>query len=152
MYNKCIMIGNLTRDPEIKAVGESHVCKFTIAMNHRTKDKEEVCFVDIVTWGKQAELVAKFFSKGKPILVEGRLKQDSWEKDGKQFTKHVINAEKVSFIGGKTNDDAPQAPMMNEPKRIYPSDRNALENQRYAPSNGQKNLESNNLDMDELPF
>ena len=149
MYNKCIMIGNLTRDPELKQVGETQLCKFTIAMNHRTKDKEEVCFIDAITWGKSAEFVSKYFTKGKSILVEGRLKQESWEKDGKQQTKHVISAEKVSFIGGAERSDAP---MMNETKRIFPSDRKAVESAKYEPVNGQRTLDSNKLDLDELPF
>ena len=115
MYNKCILIGNLTRDPELKSVGENKVCKFTIAINHRTKDKDDVCFLDVITWGKSAEFVAQYFKKGKSILVEGRIKQENWEKDGKQHSKHVLSAEKVSFIGS-AQPEATQAP------KQFPSD------------------------------
>ena len=118
------MIGHLTRDPETKQVGDSVLCKFTIAMNHRTTKGDDVCFVDVTVWGKQADFVSKYFSKGKEILVEGRLKTESWEKDGKQFSKNVIVGEKVSFVGksGDNRAEPPMnpisGPMMNETKRI----------------------------------
>lgn len=120
------MIGHLTRDPEMKQIGDAILCKFTIAMNHRTSKGDDVCFVDVTTWGKQAEFVNRFFTKGKPILVEGKLKQDNWEKDGKKYSKHSISADTVSFIG-KAGDNIPgkvdTEPMLNEEKRITPSDK-----------------------------
>lgn len=145
------MIGNLTRDPELKNVGSSNVCKFSMAMNHRSKDNPETCFLDVVAWGKQAEFVAKYFTKGKPILVEGRLKQESWEKDGKQVSKHVLLAEKISFIGSSQQDvPSESAPMFNEEKRIMPINRAQIE--RAFPSSPQKTIDGNLLDNEELPF
>ena len=146
MYNKCLFIGNLTRDPEIKPVGTSKVCKFGIAMNHRTKAKEEVCFVDIVAWDKTAEFVAQYFKKGNSILVEGRLKLETWEKDGKQNSKHIVIAEKISFIGGKSQET--DAPMINESKKVTSSVTAAA----FDQSPVQKAIGENNLDFDELPF
>ena len=84
-FNKVIIAGNLTRDPELRYTpGGLAIAKFGLAVNRRTKDqngeqKEEVTFVDVDALGKQAELVGQFFKKGRPILVEGRLKQDTWE-------------------------------------------------------------------------
>lgn len=103
MFNRCIFIGHLTHNPELKHVANNQMCRFSIAMNHKTKDKEEVCFVDVTVWGKQAEFVAQYFTKGKEILVEGRLRQENWEKDGKQFSKHTIAGEKISFVGSNSS-------------------------------------------------
>jgi single-strand DNA-binding protein len=152
-FNKIILIGNLTRDPELSAIPSGlQVCKFTLAVNHRTKDKEEVCFIDVAAWGKQAEFVAQYFRKGKPILVEGRLKLDTWVKDGKQMSKHNVIAEAVSFIG--TQDKQVAEPMVNESKRIAPLPYDIKQAQavQFTPPSGQKEIGNNNLDADELPF
>lgn len=152
MYNKCLMIGNLTRDPETKAVGSGNLCRFSIAMNHRSKDKPETCFLDVVAWGKQADFVAQYFRKGKAILVEGRLKQETWEKDGKQNSKHLLVAERVSFIGSSDNQttaDNENAPMFKEQKRISQPSVTAG---AFDRSPVQKAIGENNLDFEELPF
>lgn len=104
-YNRIIMIGNLTRDPEIKAVGAQSVCKLTIASNKQYKNKQtgilsqEVCFIDIEVWGAQAESCSKYLQKGKPVLVEGRLKLDTWkDQEGSTKSKHSILSEKIIFL------------------------------------------------------
>ena len=92
-FNKVILLGNLTRDPEIKALPSgSKVAVFSLAMNRKYKTqqgetKEEACFVDIEIFGKTAEICERYVHKGDMLLVEGRLKQDSWEKDGQKRTK-----------------------------------------------------------------
>ena len=84
-FNKVIVMGNLTRDPEMRVTPAGlAICKFTVAVNRKFKmqsgeEREEVTFIDVDAFGKQAEVIAKFFSKGKAILVEGRLKLDKWE-------------------------------------------------------------------------
>lgn len=109
--------GNLTRDPELTAAGESHVCKFSIAINRTWKDrngekKEEVTFVDCEAWGKTAELIGQYLTKGSECYVEGRLKLDAWEdkKTGEKRSKLKIIAEKVQFgrkpQGGGAGGDA----------------------------------------------
>lgn len=146
------MIGNLTRDPELKSFQGNQFCKFTIAMNHRSsKDNSETCFIDVTAWGKQAEFVIKYFKKGNPILVEGRLKLETWEKDGKQQSKHVIYAEKISFTGSYAKETIDE-PMINESKRIFPSDIKARVSAQYEIKNGQQEIGVNNLDESELPF
>ena len=89
--NKVMLIGNLTRDPEVRMMTSGRpVCNFGLAMNRSYKDsegnrKEEVTFVDIECFGPRAEAVARFFTKGRPIFVEGRLKLDQWEsKEGEK--------------------------------------------------------------------
>ena len=108
-FNKVILMGNLTRDPEMRMTpGGLAICRFSIATNRKFKDKdgserEEVSYFDVDSFGKQAEVVAKFFTKGKPILIEGRLKQDRWDdKTTKEKrTKVLIVLEGFSFVGGR---------------------------------------------------
>lgn len=105
-YNKVVMVGNLTRDPELKQVGAGNVCRMSLASNRQYKNRQtgavvqEVCYVDIVVWGPQADNCAQYLQKGKPVLVEGRLKFDSWkDTDGKMRSKHSIVADSVVFLG-----------------------------------------------------
>lgn len=107
-FNKVILIGHITRDPE--TVGQAGaVTKFGLAVNHkwRTKDgedREEVCFVDCAAFGKTGETIVKFFKKGKPILVEGRLRFETWESEGGKRSKHTISVESFGFVGGNKAD------------------------------------------------
>ncbi|HVU37964.1 MAG TPA: single-stranded DNA-binding protein [Opitutales bacterium] len=111
-FNKVILMGNLTRDPEMRVTpGGLAICKFTVAVNRKFKmqsgeEREEVAFIDVDTFGKQAETISKFFSKGKGILVEGRLKQDKWEdKNTKEKrSKLVVVMESFGFVGGGRGD------------------------------------------------
>ncbi len=106
-YNKVVMVGNLTRDPELKQVGAANVCRMSLASNRSYKNRQtgavvqEVCYVDIVVWGPQADNCAQYLQKGRPVLIEGRLKFDSWKDatDGKMRSKHSIMAENVVFLG-----------------------------------------------------
>jgi single-strand DNA-binding protein len=109
-YNKVILIGNLTRDPELRYTPSgSAVCDIGLAVNRRFlvagQEKEEACFIDIVVWAKQAESCGKYLQKGSPVLIEGHLKNDNWEdKDGKKKTRMRVVAERVQFLGGKRDD------------------------------------------------
>jgi len=106
-FNKVIMLGNLTRDPELRYTPSgSAVCEFGIATNrtYTTSDgqeREDTCFVDVSIWGRRGEVVSEYFSKGRPILIEGRLNYDTWETpDGRQ-SKHTIVAYNFEFVGGR---------------------------------------------------
>lgn len=113
-YNKTLLAGNLTKDPELKFTAKgSAIANFTIAHNRKWRtdageDKEEVSFIDCVAFGKTAENIAKFFKKGSAIFVEGRLKQESWDDKatGQKRSKLVVTVESFQFVGGK-RDDAP---------------------------------------------
>lgn len=109
-YNRIILQGNLTRDPELTFTAQNlAVCKFGMAVNKKLgKDKaDEVLFVDVVAFGKGGEVINQHFSKGKPILVEGRLKLEQWQaKDGTQRSKHVVVLDNFSFVGGKNDTPA----------------------------------------------
>ena len=108
-YNKVILMGNLTRDPEVRHTsGDRAVANFGIAVNRRYKTasgekREEVTFVDCEAWGYTGENIGKFFAKGMPILIEGRLKLDTWEdrKDGSKRSKLKVVVESFQFVDSK---------------------------------------------------
>ena len=107
-FNKVILMGNLTRDPELRVTaGGLSICKMSLATNrvYQTRDgerKEEVTYVDIDAFGKQAETISKYMSKGRSILVEGRLKLDSWETpQGDKRSKVGVVLENFQFTGGR---------------------------------------------------
>jgi len=111
-YNRVILLGNMTRDIEIRDAGASKVGNFGIAMNTRysTKGggvKEEVTFVDCEAWGRQAEAIQQYLGKGKPIHIEGRLKLDSWKtKEGDTRNKLKVVVESFCFVGAKSGSSA----------------------------------------------
>ena len=106
--NKILITGRLTAAPELKYLPSGMaVCDLRIASSRRYFDKkandskEETAFVDVTVWGKSGEFVNKYFEKGKAIFIEGRLKYDSWEKDGNKRSKLSIVAERASFAESK---------------------------------------------------
>jgi len=142
MLNKYMAIGNLTQDPSTKEVGEYSVTTFGLAINdvvYKNKEKtKQVTFLDIETWGRQAENCSKYLEKGKRVLIEGKIKMNSWEKDGKKFNKLFCVADRVTFMGS----DAPTeessgkaAPAKNDIKK-------------------QEEVETSDSDdtMDDIPF
>ncbi len=107
--NRVFLIGNLTRDPELRYTpAGAGVCEFAIGVNRSWTDKksgekrDEVAFIDIATWGRTAELCAEYLKKGRPVFVEGRLTQDRWEdaKTGQKRSRIRVTAERVQFLGG----------------------------------------------------
>ncbi len=106
-FNKVILIGNLTRDPELRVTANGNsICKLGLAVNraYMTKDgerREETTFVDIDAFGKQAEIISKYMRKGRPLMVEGRLKLDQWESDGQKRSKMGVVLETFQFLGGR---------------------------------------------------
>ena len=105
--NRVVLIGRLTKDPELKSVGSgSTLCKFSIA-NNRTyttggERREEVNFFNCTVWGKQAEILSQYARKGKQLAIEGRLQQRSWEgQDGKKMSAVDIVVENFQFLGSR---------------------------------------------------
>lgn len=105
-FNKVILMGNLTRDPETRQTpnGQS-VTNFSLAVNRTWKGQdgstqEQVSFIDCVAWGRQGEVIAQYMQKGRPILVEGRLDQRSWEQDGQKRSKIEVVVDNFNFVGG----------------------------------------------------
>ena len=105
-YNRIVMVGNLTRDPEYKQLPSGQaVCRLGLAVNRSFKSKQsgnaiqEVCYIDIDVWGAQAESCNQYLKKGRPVLVEGRLKYDTWQdQQGANRSKHSIVADRVVFL------------------------------------------------------
>ncbi|MDE0013313.1 MAG: single-stranded DNA-binding protein [Candidatus Poribacteria bacterium] len=112
-YNKVILMGNLTRDPEVKFLPNgTAVANFGLAVNESYTDRqtgeqrESVCFVDVEAWGRQAEVVGEYFTKGRPILVDGSLKYDSWEADdGTKRNRLRVRLQRFQFVGGRRDED-----------------------------------------------
>ena len=114
-FNRCILIGNLVADVELRYTqSQKAVCNFRIATNEKYKDEEKTEFHQILCWDKQAENCNKYLSKGRSVMVEGRLQTRSWEdKNGKKnFTTEII-AQTVQFLGGG-RDEKPEA-MVGQP-------------------------------------
>ena len=113
-YNKVILVGNLTRDPQLSYLpSQTPVVEIGLAVNRKWKgqdgqQKEETCFVDCRCYGKQAEILNQYMSKGRPILVDGRLNFSSWEtKDGQKRSKLRVVVENFQFLGGRGDEQAP---------------------------------------------
>lgn len=106
-------MGNLTRDPEVKFLPSgTPVANFGLAVNESYTDqqtgerRESACFVDIEAWGRQAEIVGEYFSKGRPILVEGSLRYDSWEaEDGTKRNRLKVRLQRFQFVGRRDDDE-----------------------------------------------
>ena len=109
MFNKVIMIGNLTKDPELHYTPQgTAVANMRIASTSKFRSgddmKEETLFIDIVIWGKQGESCSQYLSKGRSVLVEGRLQERTWESDGQKRSKFEVVAQNVRFLGSKDRD------------------------------------------------
>lgn len=103
--NKVFLIGNLTRNPELRYIPSgTAVCNFSMAINRTIllqsgEKREEVCFVRVVVWGKQAENVNQYLSKGSLVFVEGRLQYRAWEQEGQKRSTLEVRADRVQFLG-----------------------------------------------------
>ena len=115
-YNRVILVGNLTRDPKLSyTANNTPVCDFGLAINRKWRgqdetQREETCFVDCTIFGKQAETFNQYMSKGRPVLVEGRLQCQQWQaQDGSRRSKHVVIADRFQFLGGRGAEAAEPA-------------------------------------------
>ncbi len=118
-FNKVILIGNMTADPELKQTsGGTSVCSFSIAVNRRfakaDQGQQTVDFINIVAWGQQAEFVCRYFKKGHPILVCGRIQTRTWtdQQGSRRYSTDVV-AEEVSFVSSQNQSAASGAPAGN---------------------------------------
>lgn len=112
MYNRIILIGNLTKDPELRYTPQgTPVATFRIAVNARYKQgddmKDDTLFIDVVTFGKQAETCSQYLGKGRSVLVEGRLQERRWESEGQQRSKVEVIAQTVRFLSKKGSGEGP---------------------------------------------
>ena len=126
-YNRVIIVGNLTKDPDYKQLTSGQaICRLSIASNRQYKNKQtgamvqEVCYVDVDVWGAQAESCRQYLQKGRAILVEGRLKLDTWEDAGQKRSKHSIVADRVVFLSGPSSSDVMTSDMSDVEEKITP--------------------------------
>ncbi|MCK4651232.1 single-stranded DNA-binding protein [Candidatus Babeliales bacterium] len=170
-YNRVIMMGNLTRDPDHRqlASGQS-VCRLSLASNRQFKNRQtgtliqEVCFVDIDVWGVQGDSCAQYLKKGGGILVEGRLKFDSWQdNDGQKRSKHFIVADRVTFLPSSSSVQTGEFSQTlsnnvdNKSENVskdFSSNNNqeSLSQDGQKPSTGEINFKDKPPFEDDLPF
>jgi len=169
-YNKVLLIGNLTRDPELRYTpGGTPVCDFGLAVNRQWTSREgerndETCFVDCTAWSKQATVISEYMSKGRPLFVEGRLKLDSWETPDGRRSKLKVVVENFQFLG-KRGDDGGAGGAGGESRRDEQSDdrRGAPRGERPSSRQGgdetappepepAKGPEGFDVSDDEIPF
>lgn len=146
-YNRVVLVGNLTRDPEYKQlVSGQSVCRLGLATNRQFKNKQtgtmiqEVCYVDIDVWGPQAESCNQYLQKGRSVLIEGRLKFDTWEDpSGQTRSKHSIVADRVVFLSSAaalteeqdTSATIPATKPAHTPVQKKPEPESALEKELF---------------------
>ena len=104
--NQVTLIGNCTRDPELKVLQSGmSVCEVGIAVNEKYKSgnewKEDVCFIDITFFGRTAEIANEYLAKGEPVCIVGKLKLSQWEKDGQKRSKHSVVADKMQLLSSR---------------------------------------------------
>ena len=148
-FNKVLLLGNLTREPELRyTTGGMALCEFGLAMNRRfstnNQEREEVCFVDIVVWGKQAESCGRYLTKGAQAMIEGRLQLDQWQdkETGAKKSKLRVVAEMVQFLSksDKPGADSYEAegpgeepPQYQPPRQQYQAPPQQYQAPRQAP-------------------
>jgi single-strand DNA-binding protein len=152
--NKVMLIGNLTRDPELRVTPKgTAICTFSIAVNRKFKDdsggeREEVTYVDIEAWGKSGENISKYVTKGRPLFVEGRLRLDQWEdkttKEKRSRMKVVL--ENFQFLGGGRGEGGPGGGEGGEAPRSFAPRSNAGAAPRPSAPAPQENLD------EDVPF
>lgn len=147
--NQVILMGNLTRDPELRTTpsGQS-VCSFSLAVNRSWQgqdgsQQDAVDYFDITAWGKLGELVNQYLSKGRKCLVQGRLSQRSWEQDGQKRSKVEVVASDVTFLdggGGGAGGDGGSAP------------RSSASSNRKKDEPAVEEIDDKPIDLSEIPF
>ena len=151
-FNKVVLVGNLTRDPELKytpkgtAIGVIRLAVTRKYRNEAGETKEDTTFLDVEAFGRSAETIGQYMRKGSPILIEGRLRMDTWDdkQTGQKRSKLVVVAEGFQFLGGPRSGDgaapSPQAPAASRPAPPPPAEMSGGEAETAPP------------DDDDVPF
>ncbi len=151
-FNKVILLGNITRDPEVRYTPKgTAVTRITVAVNRRWRTetgelRDEATFVDVDAFGTQAEMLGKYLKKGNPILVEGRLRQHSWEdkQTNQKRSTLRVDLERFSFVG-PVNKDAVAEPVEEESAPVSPTT-------NHIPPPAQNNSGDVSQEDDDVPF
>lgn len=155
-FNKVILMGNLTRDPELRETPSgTKVSDLRLAVSEKYRNRqsgeltEVTCFVDVVVWERQAELCEQYLAKGRPVLVEGRLQLDEWKNDqGETRSKLKVRGDRITFLGSAPGREEDRKGDFGAPAR---------DNMPAAPDQGEKTPEPSAgedaaEDSDDLPF
>ena len=172
-YNRIILVGNLTRDPQLRYLpSQMAVVDFGLAVNHRFKtktgeDRDEVCFIDCSCFGRGAEVINQYCQKGRPLLVEGRLKLDTWDdkQTGQKRSKHTVVVDNFQLMGSRGDapggggyqsggDESSQASPQRAPNRAPPARPPGQQSQQpqQAPPPEQPFGEEQQFKEDDIPF
>ncbi|MCA9329418.1 single-stranded DNA-binding protein [Candidatus Saccharibacteria bacterium] len=152
-FNQVILMGNLTRDPELRQIpsGQS-VCTFSLALNRSFKSangdwQEATDYIDVVAWGPLGERVSQYVTKGRPVLVNGRLQSRSWEQDGQKRSKVEVNAQDVTFLGGRSEGE--QGGNFNQSTSADPSLKKTTKKTEEVQVD---DLGEEPINLDDIPF
>lgn len=148
-YNRVILMGNLTRDVELRYTPSgTPVTEVGLAVNDRRKNQsgewvDETTFVDVTFWGRTAEVASEYLSKGSPVFIEGRLKLDTWEKDGQKNYKLRVVCDRMQLLGSRGDGQRSPAPRgdYSEAPSPAPSQQPAASGEPAGPNPG-----------DDIPF
>jgi single-strand DNA-binding protein len=152
--NKVLLMGNLTRDPEVKYTPKgTAVCDLGLAINdsYKAQDgtiKETTTFVDVEVWGRTAENCKQYLTKGRPVFVEGQLRLDTWEQDGQKRSKMKVRADRVQFLGGGPGGGGGKGNYSSGSQ----SSATASAKTAAAPSNVAEDAPPPPRDEDDIPF
>lgn len=153
-FNQVVLMGNLTRDPDLRQIpsGQS-VCTFSLALNRSYKGqdgewKEATDYVDVVAWGPLGERIAQYVTKGRPVLVSGRLQSRQWEQDGQKRSKLEVVASDVTFLGSRNDNSGSDS---------FPSQSEAPAAKPKSKPNKDKDVEIEDIsdepiNLDDIPF
>lgn len=149
-FNKVTLMGNLTRDPELRTTpsGQS-VCSFSLAVNRTWRNangeqQEAVDYIDCNAWGKAGEIISQYMQKGRAILVSGRLSQRSWEQDGQKRSKVEVVVEDFNFVGG--NDGGDSSPRQSNPSPSKSSSKSDKDDVVI------EDIDDEPVDLSDIPF
>ncbi len=159
MFNKVIIVGNLTRDIELKyapsgtAIGSTGIASTRKFKGGDGQMKEEVLFVDITAFGRTAEVMNQYLRKGSKILVEGRLKLDSWtDQNGGKRSKHSVTIENMTMLDSKGDNPAGGGNSYNQAPSSAPQQQAAPQQQQQAYQAPSNDIPAIDIDDDEIPF
>lgn len=157
MFNKVILVGNLTRDVELKYFPSGNGCVATLglAVNRKVKKQDgsqidETCFIDTKVYGRTAEIANQYLKKGSKILVEGRIAQENWEQNGQKRNKHIIQGESIQMLDSKPQQQQGQAqhPQAQQYANAYANAQGVDLSQQC----NQSNIPELNIDDEDIPF
>jgi single-strand DNA-binding protein len=151
-FNKVVLLGNLTRDPELRTTpsGQS-VCSFSLAINRTWRNasgeqQEAVDFIDCNAWAKAGEIIAQYMQKGRPLLVSGRLQQRSWEQDGQKRTKVEVVVEDFNFLGSQGGNSVPDSSEKTSKQNTKPKSKESDDEVVI------EDIDDEPVDLSDIPF